>query len=121
MIIKKPAFEFEDERGIFKEIIRGEGWEELNFAVRYKGVNSGNHYHKKTLELFYVISGKGNVKIKNINTGEEKIYQFSKNDIFIVEPYEMHNLDYEEDTTFAILLSIPHNKDNPDIFEYEDS
>ncbi len=119
MIIKKPDFEFEDERGPFKEIIRGDEWKELNFAIRWKGVNSGNHYHKKTKELFYVIEGKGSVKIKNIKTGEEKDYPFKENDILIVEPYELHNLDYEADTKFAILLSEPYNKDEPDIFEDE--
>jgi dTDP-4-dehydrorhamnose 3,5-epimerase-like enzyme len=117
MILKKPDFEFEDSRGIFKEIIRGDIWKELNFAIRYKGVNSGNHYHKKTLELFYVIEGKGKVTIENIKTGEVKVYSFKKNEIFIVEPFERHNLSYDEETTFAILLSEPYDKKSPDIFE----
>ena len=72
MIIEKPNFEFEDSRGIFKEIIRGDEWKELNYAIRYKGVNSGNHYHKKTKELFYVIDGECSVLIKNVKDGKEK-------------------------------------------------
>jgi len=112
----KPGFEFEDERGIFKEIIRGDGWRELNLAGRWKGVNSGNHYHKRTRELFYVIEGSGRLTIEHARTGKIKVYPFKTNDIFIVEPFEKHNFVYEENTSFAILLSKPHNKRRPDIF-----
>ena len=83
----KPAFEHDDERGLFKEIIRGDKWRELNYAFRKKGVNSGNHYHKITYEMFYVIRGKVKVNIKNIRTGREAGFVAEKNDIFIGSLY----------------------------------
>ncbi len=120
MRILKPEFEHNDKRGVFREIIRGDEWKELNYAMRRKGVNSGNHYHKSAKELFYVIRGDVTVHLENVKTGDKQTHHFTGNDVFIVEPYELHNFEYHEDTEFAILLSVPYDAKNPDLYERDE-
>lgn len=117
MIRLKPRFEFKDGRGIFKEIIRGNEWKELNIAVRKKGVVSGSHYHKKSKECFYVLKGQGKLDIKNIKENSYSYYRFKTNDLFIVEPFELHTFTYEKKTTFVILFSRMFDKKKPDTFK----
>ena len=63
-IIDVP-FEHSDERGIFRELARGDKWKEINVAERKKGITSGNHYHKVKDELFYVYRGRCHLRVLN--------------------------------------------------------
>lgn len=77
----------------------------------------GGHYHKKTSELFFVIEGRCAVKNINIKNHKEKKFILKEKDIFILKPYEVHYLKAVKDTKMIALLSIPHKKEKPDIYE----
>lgn len=119
MIRFKPTFEFEDRRGILREVIRRDNYRQLNEVRRHKGQNHGLHYHKINEELFYIISGKVKVEIINVETKEKTEFIAKETEGFIVEPYEVHNFIYLEDTIFIVLHSRPFDKDHSDIHEYK--
>ena len=114
-----PAFEHRDERGVLREIARGGNWAEVNEYERKAGSVSGNHYHKETEELFYIISGSADVIMVNIGTNEKTEFTAKANDSFSVHPNEAHKLTFKEDTVFITLLSKEYDHDNPDTFKHE--
>ena len=116
----KPTFEFKDENGILREVIRRGNYKQLNEAIRYKGRGSGGHYHKIDEELFYVMTGKVQVKVFNIKTKEKIEFVAGPAEGFIIEPYELHDFFYLEDTMMTVLHSLPFDKDSPDIYEYDE-
>ena len=61
---------------------------EVGYKLHKKGEIYGKHYHTKTTEINLVISGKMKMQDK----------EFSKGDIFIVNPYEISNPIFFEDT-----------------------
>jgi len=109
----KPYFKHEDKRGVIIGIVRGLVWKEINFVVSKKGSIRGGHYHKRTIEGFFTISGKIRIYIKNLINNEENIFLVKKNNIFIIKPYEYHRFEILEDAKWINMLteSIEINKD----------
>ena len=100
-----PYFRHEDNRGIILGITQGMIWKEVNFVTSKKGTVRGGHYHKKTVEGFFVISGKIKVYIKNLKNNNENTFLIQNNDIFIIEPYEWHKFEILEDAEWINMLS----------------
>lgn len=114
----KPVFEYEDERGVLREITRDPVWRQLNQQDRVKGSIVGNHYHKKMRELFYMIDGKILVKLQNIQTNIKEELIVKKGDIFIINPFEAHALCMLENSSFLVLLSEKFDDTNKDIHPF---
>ena len=91
---KKVDFSFEDERGSLTQLVH-DGFDQVNVLITKKNVIRGGHYHKKSVEAFYIISGKVEVTAKY----EKKVrkYNFQKGDFFEVHPYVLHSMFFEED------------------------
>ena len=50
-------FQNDDNRGNIYGIINQSNWQEINIISSRKGSVRGGHYHKKTIELFFIIEG----------------------------------------------------------------
>jgi dTDP-4-dehydrorhamnose 3,5-epimerase-like enzyme len=96
----KPNFEFENEKGKLTQLVR-EGWSQVNVITSKAGSFRGGHYHKLNKEAFYIISGKFKLTLRK--DGKEEEHILGKDDMFMIEPYCMHDFDYLEDT---ILVSM---------------
>jgi dTDP-4-dehydrorhamnose 3,5-epimerase len=117
---------FEDMRGSLKKLLmisqlkEDEKIEEVYVLISNQGSVRGNHYHKETLEYFYVIKGKAKVALKNLDTGafEEMILSSSDNVTLKVPPYVVHAFKNEEEEPFIMLAisSKEYNKDDTDTF-----
>ena len=57
MRIIKPYLENSDNRGLFFGIINYGNWEEINYIETNSGNIRGDHYHKNTIEMFFIIEG----------------------------------------------------------------
>ena len=68
----KPSFERIDDRGILKEIINDpdKSWTAINWGSVKKDSVMGNHYHKNTTVLLFMIKGKLKVHIPNPHRGD---------------------------------------------------
>jgi dTDP-4-dehydrorhamnose 3,5-epimerase len=117
---------FEDKRGSLKKIImksqlkENEKIEEVYLLYSEKGSIRGNHYHKKTLEYFVVVSGKTKVALKNLNTGTlEELYISAEDNVILkVPPLVVHAFKNEEAQPLIMIAisSKEYNKLDTDTF-----
>lgn len=120
---------FEDKRGSLKKIImksqleENEQIEEVYLLYSESDSVRGNHYHKKTLEFFVVVSGRAKVALKNLETGtEEELYISAEDHVVLkVPPQVVHAFKNEEDRPLIMLAvsSKEYNKLDTDTFPLE--
>jgi len=79
-----------DSRGLFKGLINSGTWEEINFIETEAGITRGGHYHKDTVELFFILDGDIEVTISKTNSIERQKYPVSSGQIILIEPNEIH-------------------------------
>ncbi|MCL5125096.1 MAG: cupin domain-containing protein [Deltaproteobacteria bacterium] len=103
-----------DKRGAFIGICQ-ESWAEVNFIKTAAGQLRGNHYHKETKELFFIISGRISVVVESTSTGEKTEFTAEANDMFMIEPGELHTFYTLTDAEWLNMLSIPMDNTNPDL------
>lgn len=111
----KPYMQKLDDRGKILGITQ-EFWAEINYIESKKGTARGNHYHKQTVEAFYIISGKIKVVINNIKSGKIQKVNAIKGDIFVINPYEKHTFTVLEDSSWINMLS-KSMKDGEDFYK----
>lgn len=66
---------------------------EVCYKFHSKGESWDTHYHKRAVEINYLVQGKMLLQDKELNTG----------DIFILKPYEVANPVFLEDCTVLIV------------------
>lgn len=120
---------FEDKRGSLKKIImksqleENEQIEEVYLLYSESDSVRGNHYHKKTLEYFVVVSGRAKVALKNLNTGiVDELYISAEDHVVLkVPPQVVHAFKNEEDHPLIMLAvsSKEYNKLDTDTFLLE--
>lgn len=114
-IKRKIDFQHIDERGSLSQLIH-EGFKQINVLESKKGVERGSHFHKESVEAFYVVSGSVKVTLWNKEKKEEVI--FDKGDFFEIHPYILHNMLFLSDCLLVQMYDIPVEKPNgvKDIF-----
>ncbi|MCA1614344.1 MAG: cupin domain-containing protein [Acidobacteria bacterium] len=105
-----------DERGGFWGITQ-ESWAEVNFIETAAQQVRGNHYHKETRELFFIISGEIEIVIDDLVSGAHSEMSVGKGDVFIIEPYELHTFRTKTDAQWINMLSKPLDEQNPDFHQ----
>lgn len=111
-----PYFTRLDERGGFLGITQ-ESWAEVNFIETRANQVRGNHYHKETTELFFIVSGEIEVVIDDLNSGKHLELSFRKGDVFIIEPYEVHTFRTTTDAQWINMLSKSTDSTTPDFHQ----
>jgi len=116
----KPDFVFKDDRGSLRQIT-SETWKQINFNTSVAGRIRGGHYHKNNREMFFVISGKFKLSLKN---GKKTVsFLMMENDFFIIEKNISHSFEFIDETLLiAAYDKGVLNKKNPkkiDIFRDE--
>lgn len=89
MNIKDFKVNYKDERGIIKDLIQKKTINAITYITINKGKVRGNHYHKKTIQWNYILSGKLKVFTKQ-KKSKLKIKIFEKGSFFYSPPKEMH-------------------------------
>jgi oxalate decarboxylase/phosphoglucose isomerase-like protein (cupin superfamily) len=116
--IEKASIWKQDERGIaYGFSARDSSY----FIVLYRkaGTTSGDHYHKGTIEsknpeVFYFVSGKAELVTRDINTGEEQVFQLEEGLKIEIPPNIYHSF---RALTDIILLEL--NTSEEDFNKYE--
>jgi mannose-6-phosphate isomerase-like protein (cupin superfamily) len=98
--IIKPDFEFEDERGIIKQLVKS-GYSQINVIYSNEGAFRGGHYHKKNREAFFVISG--SFILEAMQGGEKEEHLMKTGDMFIVPLEVIHSFTFKEP---SVLISM---------------
>ena len=118
----KSYFEHKDDRGGIYGISNNFVLEELNIIESKKETIRGNHYHKKSTELFFIIKGEVEVIIQKIDKkgnfiGPKSRHIVKKNDIFIIEPYLIHTFRIIKDSKWLNAMSKKHDQNKPDFYK----
>jgi len=107
-MIKKLETDFEhiDGRGLICQILSIPN-SQVNYLFTKKGAKRGNHYHKRNREFFYVISGKVQISAFYVKNPEQtELLTFSTGNLFVVEPYVMHDFTFIDDTQMVVIYDI---------------
>lgn len=107
-----------DARGRFRGLTR-DGWAEVNFIETRAGEVRGNHYHRETRELFFIVSGDVQIEVKDLATGQRTEFVARAGDIFVIEPMELHIFRVLTDAQWINMLSRPMDPDHPDLHRVE--
>lgn len=102
-----------DDRGSFRGITQ-QTWGEANFIETNAGAVRGNHYHARTRELFFIVSGRVDVVIEDLRSRERTCFIARKGDTFIIEPFEVHTLTARTRARWINMLSRPLESAKPD-------
>lgn len=97
-------FEFSDTRGCIKQLVH-ENWKQVNYITSKAGVVRGNHYHKKNIELFYVISGEFELELKKISDTLSEKYLIKQGDFFQIDKNILHSFNFIKDTSLISMYS----------------
>lgn len=109
-------FEHQDDRGKLVGIINEGDWKESNYITSIKGTVRGNHYHKETTELFFIITGEIKVSLECVSDRSNKQEFIAKaGDIFKILPGSLHTFEVIEDSAWINFLDCKINQSAPDI------
>ena len=98
----KSKVNHKDKRGIISDLIENEKINAITYITFLKNKVRGNHYHKKTIQWNFVVSGKV-IFISKINGKLKKIIG-KKNDLVKIDTKEHHAikaLNYSEILVFT--------------------
>jgi dTDP-4-dehydrorhamnose 3,5-epimerase-like enzyme len=116
-------FVHSDERGSIEGLINKGNWQELNLITSDAGIVRGNHYHKKTQELFIILEGDIEVQTQAVDEGKLvgnlSIHKVKAGDVFLVEPMTNHIFTPHKPSKWINALSEPVDNEHPDFFRIE--
>ena len=118
LMLKKVSsyFSHEDNRGSLTGIINEGTWKESNFITSKAGAIRGNHFHKETTELFFIVEGEIKVNLQDIQKPErQEEHLFKKGDIFLIYPNTLHTFEIIKPSSWINFLDKTIDSDSPDI------
>lgn len=90
MIIKKLKNNFEDDRGIIRDITTHTLVDAITYITFKKGAVRGNHYHNKTIQYDYILSGSFLCRAKSDAQASTEEVVVKEGD-FITHPFPHHH------------------------------
>lgn len=111
-----------DNRGSFTEFLKSDDRGQVSVNISKPGIIKGNHWHHTKTEKFLVVSGKGVIRFRKINTAEiiEFFVSGAKLQVLDIPPGYTHNIENlgESDLVTVMWANEKFDKDRPDtIFE----
>ncbi len=101
--ILKTDFAFSDNRGEICQLLSFQN-KQVNYLFTRKDAKRGCHYHKNNREYFYIISGKVELIVCDVETHDNnESYFFEAGSFFCVEPYTVHDFKFLEDTQMIVV------------------
>ena len=112
---EKVAFSLkmnEDERGSFTELLRSEKCGQVSVNISKPGIIKGQHWHNTKWEFFIVVSGKGLIQQRKIDSDEIIEFEVSGEKIEAVHmlPGYTHNIINLSDTEDLVTVMCANEK-----------
>ena len=112
-----------DNRGSFTEFIKTPNRGQVSVNVSKPGITKGNHWHHTKNEKFLVVSGKGVIRFRKIDSDEVKEYFVSGDKLEVVDipTGYTHNIENLSDTDMVTIMwaNEPFNPEKPDTYYLE--
>ena len=113
----------QDDRGSFTEFLRTEDRGQVSINISKPGIVKGNHWHHTKNEKFLVVSGKGVIRFRKIDSKEIIEYFVSGENLEVVDiPVGYtHNIENLGDTDMVTVMWVNETFDpeNPDTYYVE--
>lgn len=95
-----------DQRGSFTELLKTEKCGQFSVNISKPGITKGQHWHHTKWEFFIVVSGKGLIQLRKIDSGEVLNFEVSGDKIETVQmlPGYTHNIINLSDTEDLVTL-----------------
>lgn len=111
----------QDERGSFTELIKTANCGQISVNISKPGVTKGNHWHDTKWEFFMVVSGRGLIKMKSLDSDLVHCYEVSgeRLEAVYMPPGYTHsitNLSDSEDLVTVMWANEPFNPERPDTY-----
>lgn len=94
---------FEDKRGKIIDVLEDENIKHIGIITSNKGSIRGNHYHKKSTQWTYIISGKIKIYLKNFDNGDMKEIILNRGDLIKIPVMSIHTLESIGNSTMLVL------------------
>jgi len=100
MKIIHKKINFKDRRGTITDIFTNDCKDHATVIFSKKGAIRGDHYHKKSIQYTFVVSGR--LQVLSQRLGQKKIYRhwLGPNDLMVHKANEIHTLIALKDTIF---------------------
>jgi len=95
---------YQDKRGSITDIVEQIDFNGATMIASKKGSIRGNHYHKKTIQYIYLLSGKLKAKSKKVNESMVEVV-VQPGDLISHDQLEAHCFEAIEDSLFLVLSS----------------
>jgi UDP-2-acetamido-2,6-beta-L-arabino-hexul-4-ose reductase len=109
-----------DHRGSFTEFIKTQERGQVSVNISKPGITKGNHWHHTKNEKFLVVSGKGVIRFRKIDSTEVIEYQVSGEKLQVIDiPVGYtHNIENTGETDMVTIMWANEflNPDKPDTF-----
>lgn len=113
----------EDDRGSFTEFIRTLDRGQVSVNISKPGITKGNHWHHTKNEKFLVVSGKGVIRFRKLDSDEVIEYYVSGDKLEVVDiPVGYtHNIENLGDTDLITIMwaNEPFDPERPDTYYSE--
>ena len=107
MTIEHKDVNFEDARGTITDIFVKNPKDHCTIIVTKKGAIRGNHYHKRSRQHDFIISGSFEAYGQKVGESEVTKVLLQPYDLATWEPNEAHEFVALEDTTFLTFIDGP--------------
>lgn len=112
-----------DNRGSFTEFIRTNDRGQVSVNISKPGIIKGNHWHHTKNEKFLVVSGKGVIRFRKVDSNDIIEYYVSGDKLEVVDipPGYTHNIENLGDTDMVTIMwaNEPFDPQNPDTYPLE--
>ena len=98
-IIKKKV-NFQDKRGTITDIFVNDPKPHVTLIFSKKGAVRGNHYHKKSVQYTFVVSGQMTMYSQKVGSKNIEKHVLRPNNLMIHKPMEAHAMVANKDTIF---------------------
>ena len=110
-----------DNRGSFTELLKSENVGQVSVNISKPGITKGEHWHNSKWEFFIVVSGKGLIRQRKIDTDEILEFYVSGEKIEAVQmlpgfTHNIINLSETEDLVTVMWANEQFDQNNPDTF-----
>ena len=126
--LPKDQFSYElkmnvDNRGSFTEFIRTQDRGQVSVNISKPGITKGNHWHHTKNEKFLVVSGKGVIRFRKVDSDEVIEYFVSGDKLEVVDipTGYTHNIENLGDTDMVTIIwaNEPFDPEKPDTYYLE--
>ncbi|MDQ0873155.1 UDP-2-acetamido-2,6-beta-L-arabino-hexul-4-ose reductase [Paenibacillus sp. V4I3] len=112
-----------DQRGSFTEFIKTSDRGQVSVNISKSGITKGNHWHHTKNEKFLVVSGKGVIRFRKIDSDVVLEYFVSgdKMEVVDIPTGYTHNIENLGDTDMVTIMwaNEPFDPENPDTYFLE--